>query len=116
MFMSAVQQAVPDLPRPAQPPVVLSLADPGQLAAEMRAGGFEDVRVESITGYFEAPSAEELWARMEVIAPPIIAMRKRIGPENTGKARDNLIGTLRGRFGDGPVKLACEAHYAIGIR
>lgn len=115
-FMGAVQQAVPDLPRPPKPPVLLSLADPAQLAAEMRAGGFEDVRVESITGYFETPTAEELWTRMEAAAPPIIAMLNRIGPENVGKARENMIGTLRNRFGDGPVKLACEAHYAVGIR
>jgi hypothetical protein len=114
-LMGALRQAAPDLPRPAQPPPLLSLADPAQLAAEMRAGGFEDVRVESITGYFETPTAEEFWTRMEAASPPIIAMLKQIGPENAGKARDNLIGTLRDRFGDGPVKLACEAHYAIGL-
>jgi SAM-dependent methyltransferase len=116
MFLSALQQAVPDLPRPAKPPPLLSLADPGQLAAEMRAGGFEDVRVESITGYFETPTAEEHWTRMAAAAPPVIAMLKRIGPESAARAHDNLIGALRHRFGDGPVKLACEAHYAIGVR
>lgn len=115
-LMGALRQAAPDLPRPAQPPPLLSLADPAQLAAEMRAGGFEDVRVESITGYFETPTAEEFWTRMAAASPPVIAMLKRIGPENAGKARDNLIGTLRDQFGDGPVKLACEAHYAIGMR
>jgi SAM-dependent methyltransferase len=116
MFAGAIAQAVPDLPRPAQPPTLLSLADPGKLAAEMRAGGFGEVRVESITGYFEAPNAEVFWTRSEATAPPMVAMLKRIGPENAARARDNFIGALRRRFGDGPVKLACEAHYAIGVR
>ena len=116
VLMSALQQAVPDLPRPPKPPTLLSLADPGKLAEELRAGGFEDVRVESITGYFEAPNAETFWARMETTAPPIVAMLKRIGPENVARTRDHVLDTLRSRFGDGPVKLAGEAHYGIGVR
>ena len=116
MFMSALQQVVPDLPRPPQPPPLLSLADPGKLAAEMRAGGFEDVRVESSTGYFEAPSAEELWARFASGAPPVAAILSRIGPENAARVRDLGIGALRQRFGEGPVKLAAEAHYGVGVR
>lgn len=116
LLMGAVQQAVPDLPRPTQPPTLLSLADPGKLEAEMRAGGFEDVRVQSFTGYFEAPSAEVLWTGTESSAPPIVALLQRIGPEGAARARENMLGALRRRFGDGPVKLACEAHYGIGVR
>jgi SAM-dependent methyltransferase len=116
LFMSAVQKAAPDLPRPAQPPAALSLADPGRLEAEMREGGFEEVRVESIVGYIEAPSAEVLWARGETLSPPIVAVLQRIGPEAAARARENVIGALRSRFGDGVVKLACEAHYGIGVR
>jgi ubiquinone/menaquinone biosynthesis C-methylase UbiE len=114
MFMGALQQAVPNMPRPQQPPAPLSLADPAKLAAEMRAGGFKEVRVESITSYFEAPSAEVFWTRMESTAPPVVEMLQRIGSENTAKARDIMFGALRSRFGDGPVQLACEAHYGIG--
>ena len=114
MFMGALQQAVPNMPRPQQPPAPLSLADPGKLATEMQAGGFKEVRVESITSHFEAPSAEVFWTRMESTAPPIAEMLQRIGPDNVAKARDNMIGALRSRFGDGPVRLACEAHYGIG--
>jgi SAM-dependent methyltransferase len=116
LFASALQQAVPDLPRPPQPPALLSLADPGKLAAEMRAGGFADVRVESITGYFEAPSAALLWERAGVTAPPIVAVLKRIGPEGAARVRDHMLDALHRRFGDGPVKLPCEAHYGIGTR
>ena len=114
LFMGALQQAVPNMPRPPQPPAPLSLADPSKLAAEMRSGGFKSVRVESITGHFEAPSAEVFWTRMESTAPPVTEMLQRIGPDNVAKARDNMIGALRGRFGDGPVQIACEAHYGIG--
>lgn len=114
MFMGALQQAVPNMPRPSQPPTPLSLADPSKLAAEMRAGGFQQVRVESITSHFEAPSAEAFWTRMESTAPPVAEMLQRIGADNVAKARDNMVGALRSRFGDGPVQLACEAHYGIG--
>ncbi|HWO22217.1 MAG TPA: class I SAM-dependent methyltransferase [Kofleriaceae bacterium] len=116
LFMGALQQAVPNMPRPTQPPAPLSLADPAKLATEMRAGGFQAVRVESITSHFEAPSAEVFWTRMEATAPPIVEMLQRIGPDNVAKARDNMIGALRSRFGDGPVQLACEAHYGIAER
>jgi hypothetical protein len=80
----------------------------------MTAGGFKNVRVESITGHFEAPSAEVFWTRMTATAPPLAEMLKRIGPENAAKAHDNMIGALQKRFGDGTVRLACEAHYGIG--
>lgn len=116
VFMGALQQAVPNMPRPPGPPPPLSLADPRKLADEMRAGGFKDVRVESITGHFEAPSAEVFWTRMTASAPPLAEMLKRIGPENAARAHDNMIGALQKRFGDGAVRLACEAHYGIGER
>jgi ubiquinone/menaquinone biosynthesis C-methylase UbiE len=116
VFMAALQQAIPNLPAPRQPPAPLSLSDPGKLVEEMRSGGFTDVRVESITRHFEAPSAEVFWTRMESTAPPVVEMFRRIGPDNVARARDQLIGVLRGRFGDGPVRLACEAHYGIGER
>ncbi len=114
MFMGAVQQAVPNMPRPAQPPATLALANPDKLAEEMRAGGFKDVRVESITGYFEAPNADAVFGRMESAAPPVTEMLKRIGPENATKARENMAGAIRKRYGDGPVRLSCEAHFGIG--
>jgi ubiquinone/menaquinone biosynthesis C-methylase UbiE len=116
LFMGAIQQAVPNMPRPSQPPTPLALADPGKLAAEMQSGGFKNVRVESITSQFEAPSAEVFWTRMSTTAPPVLEMIQRIGPDNAARARDNMIGALRGRFGDGPVQVACEAHYGIGER
>jgi SAM-dependent methyltransferase len=116
LFMGALQRAVPNMPRPSQPPAPLSLADPGKLVAEMQSGGFNRVQVQSITGYFEAPSAEAFWTRMEATAPPVVELLKRIGPDNAARARDNLIDALRSRFGQGPVRLACEAHYGIGER
>lgn len=117
LLFGAMAQAVPNMPpRPPSPPPPLSLADPTKFAAEMRAGGFERVRVESITTYWEVPSPEMVWTRMEHSAPPMIDMLKRVGPQAAAKARDHMLGALRRRFGDGPVKLPCEAHYGIGER
>jgi SAM-dependent methyltransferase len=117
LLFGAMAQAMPHMPpRPPSPPPPLSLADPNKLAAEMRAGGFERVRVESIVTHWEVPSPEMVRARMEHSAPPMIDMLKRVGPEAAAKARELMLAALRRRFGDGPVKLPCEAHYGIGER
>lgn len=116
VLQAGVRRAVPDVPWPPQPPPVVALGDPAQLAAEMTAGGFADVRVETLTGYFESPSAESFWSRFLMSAPPMVAVLKSIGEENFERARANVIEDLQRRFGDSPVKLACEAHFAVGHR
>ncbi len=116
LFMASVQKAVPDLPRPPGPPLPFALSDPDTFRDEMKRGGFQDVRIESLALHFETPTPEDFWGRMEGAAPPVVAMLQRIGPENVAKARAHMTAALRERFGDGPVRLPCEAHFAIGIR
>lgn len=116
LFMASVQKAVPDLPRPTSPPLPFALSDADRFRDEMRRGGFEDVRIETRSLHFEAATSDEFWSRMEGAAPPVTAMLSRIGPENVAKARANMTASLRERFGDGPVKLPCEAHFAVASR
>jgi hypothetical protein len=38
----------------------------------------------------------------------------RTRPENAAKACENMAGAIRKRYGTGPVRLACEAHFGMG--
>jgi hypothetical protein len=53
---------------------------------------------------------------MSASAPPVTFMLQRIGPDKAAEAKNHFIADLRARFGDGPVKLACEAHYGVARR
>lgn len=55
------------------------LENPEVLAAEMRAAGFERVRVVPQTHSIRPDSAEDLWQRMARSSAPLVLLRKRIG-------------------------------------
>jgi ubiquinone/menaquinone biosynthesis C-methylase UbiE len=58
---------------------VSSLENPEVLAAEMRAGGFERVRVVPVTHSIRPDSAAELWRSMARSSAPLVLLRKRLG-------------------------------------
>lgn len=55
------------------------LENPEVLAAEMRAGGFERVRIEPMTLKIRPTDADDLWSRMARSSAPLVMLRKRLG-------------------------------------
>jgi len=116
VVLHALATALPDLPLPPAPPPVVSLADAERFAEEMRAAGFEDVRIETVTHDFVAPSSALGWDRLAGAAPPIQALFRWLEPARAAAVRDAAVAYLRERFGDGEVRLSCAAHLGIGRR
>lgn len=115
IFLEGMRTAFPDLPPPAGPPALLSLADPEKFEAEMRAGGFEDVEVSLVERTLEVPDFDEWWRMMTVGAPPVKVMFERIGEAGKGRLRDTLAGILEDRFGAGPIRLNNTATLGVGF-
>ena len=116
VFLKAIQKAFPDFPPPPGVPPIFSLADPEVFAAEMRAGGFAEVRITSVTRFLETASPEAYWDSFQGAAPPANAMVKQLGEAGTARLREQIIADLRARFGDGPVRLSAEARIGVGVK
>src|SRR6185369_1864591 len=56
-----------------------SLENPEVLAAEMRAGGFERVRIESVVQRVRPNGAADFWQRMTRSSAPLVLLRSRLG-------------------------------------
>jgi hypothetical protein len=114
VMMQALQRAVPDLVLPEAPPPVFSLADPHAFEQEMRAGGFKQVDIQSVTHDLETPTPEQYWDRLAGSSPPSLALFHIIGEAGTRRLKHQIINDLTERFGDGPVRLAAEARIGLG--
>ncbi len=113
-FGAAVQKALPELPKPAKPPAIFSLADTDRFAAELEAAGFTDVAVDKVTHVLVIPSKEDYWELMQNSAPPGRVLFANIGPANVAKVRDALFEILEARFGGGQLELSHEATLGHG--
>ena len=116
LFGQAVQRALPNLPKPDAPPPIFSLADTSRFAAELKAAGFTDVRVDCVTHIMEQPSKEAFWDLMRNGAPPGKVLFSRIGEDQARAVRDALFAILDERFGSGPLRLSAEATIGYGRR
>jgi SAM-dependent methyltransferase len=76
-MFGALAAADPNFPAPRKD--LAGLENPEVLAGEMRAGGFERVRIEAVTNVIRPPSAEELWRSMARSSAPLVLMRRRLG-------------------------------------
>jgi SAM-dependent methyltransferase len=116
VFFDAVMKVIPDLPQPAGPPPLFSLADPGQFGDELMQAGFSELEVIEIAHAYGAESAESYWEMIKDAAPPSKFLLERVGPETAGRIRDQVVRSLRETFGDGPVELTNHANLGIGSR
>jgi SAM-dependent methyltransferase len=116
VFVGAVRAALPDRPAPAAPPPVFSLASSDQFEKEMKAAGFEEVRIDTIEHGFDIDSPEAFWELMSTSAPPAVFLLESVGPDDAKRIRDQVLSDLRARFGDGAFTLNNAAHLGIGIR
>lgn len=115
-FVQAVRAVLGDAHRPEGPPPVFSLADRDRFEFELRAGGFDDVAIHTVTHTFEVDSPEAYWQVMSKSAPPAVALLERIGPEAAKRVRDTLLDQLARRFGDGRISLSNEAHIGVAAK
>lgn len=114
LLLAALRAAIPDMPAPASPPPVFSLADPAGFKAEMEAAGFRDVEVEYVTRDMEVPDFEAAWSLLTVGAPPVQVLFDRIGPAGQERVRDQMREILYQRFGEGPIELTNVATLGSG--
>jgi len=66
------------------------LENPDVLAAEMRGGGFERVRIEPLTVTIRPRDAEDLWQRMARSSAPLVLLRNRLG-EAEWRRREPIV-------------------------
>lgn len=114
LFLSALRAAIPDLPPPASPPPVFSLADPDDFKAQMEAAGFQDVEVELVARELEVPDFAELWAMLTAGAPPVQVLFDQIGHAGKERVRDQLHAIVEDRFGGGPIRVTNVATVGSG--
>src|SRR4051812_4300213 len=76
-MFGALAAADPTFAMPVRNPA--GIETPEVLAAEMRAGGFEDVRIEPMTLTIRPTDAEDLWQRMARSSAPLVLLRSRLG-------------------------------------
>lgn len=114
LFLKAIQQAFPDLPKPATPPPVFSLSDPAIFRSEMEAAGFQDVEVTFIAKDLSLKSVDECWSMLTTGAPPVKMLFDLVGEGGRGKIHDTLADIIEQRFGSGPFTITNTATVGTG--
>lgn len=114
LFLDAMGAAFPNMPPPASPPPVFSLADLTNFRAQMEAGGFRDVEVEFVSQDLEVATFDEMWAMLTAGAPPLKVLFDRIGAAGERQLLDTLGEIVEERFGSGPITTTNVATVAVG--
>ena len=84
LMASALRSTFPDRPPPLPPEGMAVLSDPGRLAAEMRAGGFDQVEVRELQATWRGPAGDAYFEETEALhsyMPPYAAL------DEAGRAR-----------------------------
>jgi SAM-dependent methyltransferase len=114
LFMAAIQQAFPNLPKPDSPPPVFSLADLDSFKIQMEAAGFQNVNVDYIVRDLTVNNFEELWSMISVGAPPVRFLFDKVGAEGKDKIHDALAESIENRFGSGQITISNTATVGVG--
>ena len=91
------------------------LENPDVLAAEMRAGGFERVRIEPTTVTIRPSDAADLWQRMARSSAPLVLLRNRLG-ELEWQRREPLMRDFLAQALSQEPELATTAWLAVGYK
>ena len=94
---------------------VTSLENPDVLAAEMRAAGFERVRVEHVSHDIRPAGSADFWRRMVRSSAPLLLLQKRLGPAEWQRREPLALGYLSEALRADPV-LSTTALLAIGYK
>ena len=114
LMFSAIRAIEPSWPAPKKDP--LGLENSEVLAAEMRAGGFADVRIVPHTESLTPESAEALWAGMARSSAPLALLRRRLGEEEWARRVPAALAVLDRGLTSGGRELSTTAWLAVGTR
>lgn len=113
VILGALREAVPDLPPPERPPLMLSLANPEVLEAEMREGGFAAVDVSCVTHDWSFHSPEDVFEGLPSVSPTFSLMLVGLQADQLAAFRATFVRRVREQ-GEAPYRLGGEAYIAVG--
>jgi len=111
--LTALREALPDLPRPAGP---LPTQVPETVAGELRAAGFRDVETKLVEHEMVVASSDEYWSLHDRAGAPMVLLRQKLGDAAYDAAAEKAKALLRAKLGDGPVTLRLAAIFTTGVR
>ena len=91
------------------------LENPDVLSAEMRAGGFERVRIEPMTVTIRPSSAQDFWLSMGRSSAPLVLLRNRLG-EAAWQRREPIVLEFLDQTLAREPELATTAWLAVGYK
>jgi SAM-dependent methyltransferase len=111
VLMQTVSEFLPGIPLGGgkQP-----MSTPEELAAEMTAAGFRDVRVEIVPHAITAPSFDALWDSLERTNAPLVLLQRRLGERWTAVA-PKIRERVRATLGEDAITLGRGAYVGIGV-
>lgn len=113
LMFGAIRAADPSRPAPQKD--LLSLENPELFEQELRAAGFQEVRVTAHETQFPLTvGADELWERMAKSSAPLVLMRRRLGEESWQKQAEAAREHLRERLSGPPFPLTTKAYLGFG--
>jgi SAM-dependent methyltransferase len=110
-LMKVASEMIPGLPLGGGKQA-MSTAD--EVAAEMTAAGFRDVRVEVVQYAMTTPSFDAFWDLMERTNAPLVLLRHRLGERWTAMA-PKIRERVRATFGDGELTIGRGAFVGLGV-
>jgi SAM-dependent methyltransferase len=110
-LLKSVTEFIPGIPL-GQGKQVMSTAD--EIADEMKAAGFRDVRVEVVPHAIVAPSFDAFWDSMQRTNAPLVLLRHRLGAR-WDAAAPKIRERVRSTLGDGELTIGRGAFVGLGV-
>jgi SAM-dependent methyltransferase len=111
--LTAVREALPDLPRPAGP---LPTQVPEVVAGEVRAAGFGEVEARTVKARVTFGSVDQYVVSIGRASAPLVLLKKKLGDQGWQDALAKVKAILHERFGDGTLTLDAAAIYTSARR
>jgi ubiquinone/menaquinone biosynthesis C-methylase UbiE len=109
-LMAALAEQLPDLPfGKSKAP----MSEASEMAAELTAAGFKEVRVELVQHASEAPDMASFWGTIERTMAPVVLLREKMGPA-WRPVGARILAALSARFGSGPQAALMPALLGVG--
>jgi ubiquinone/menaquinone biosynthesis C-methylase UbiE len=115
VWLRAVARAYPQFQPGPMPESWTVLQNAESLRRALQAAGYAEVAVHTETRWWDVISAA-WFARHADLSPAAESLYRSLGSDARSAVRRELEGQLRARHGDGPFRLAAQAHIAVGRR
>ncbi|MDF3065206.1 MAG: putative SAM-dependent methyltransferase [Polyangiaceae bacterium] len=110
-IMQAMREVLPDIPfGSGKGP----LGDPDELTEELRAAGFADVSVKTITHRLPGDTPAEFWAQTQRTTAPVVLLKNRLGEDEWKRVTQGVVGRLESQYGTAPVEIQTTAYLGFG--